>query len=120
VSRDTTGSTAESGADAAGVPEGDCTARGTPAELKGRAASSVDRDSTNIAAPNSRIMPATIAKISVPPPMRWSQGGRSSGFRHATRGASQRRQRSRLALIRVPHEAQMTNPISSSSSNIEE
>jgi len=54
------------------------------------------------------------------PPHRWSHDGNSSGFFHATSGASHRRHRSRLALIRAPQEAQMTNPISSSSSNIEE
>src|SRR5215475_12443322 len=75
-------------------------------------------DSRYITPTNRRMTAARVPKTSVPPPQRWSQDGSSSGFCHATRGASQRKQRSRLALIRAPHEAQMTNP-NSSRSNIE-
>ncbi len=113
---DATGSMAD-----AGIGEtSDLAARAASAAFTRRAESSGvrDRESTNVITTNRRTTTVTTPKTSVPPPRRWSQDGRSSGFCHATRGASQRRQRSRLALMRVPHDAQTTNP-TSSWSNIE-
>src|SRR5262249_39370757 len=60
----------------------------------------------------------TAPKISVPPPSASTHDGSGiSGFLNARSGSWHRKHHPPSALMRVPHDAQMTNPISSDSVN---